>query len=348
LELFVNRLSIVIILGAIAALPAYGITEDPVQQLLISAKQQADLSLNTQDSFELVVDFTAQEKLPSQGHLTLKWKSKEQWWRLIELGSYKQIDVRNDGWLYTSRNSSSTPVRVRQLIQLLHFGEDAKDLVTDKRQQMMEYGFPVDCLRVRKKHEKDSPPHQVCLNGSHEISSDTWWDLPDSPTREEFADYFSFANHRYPRTLQLVENGSRVVKANVKSLSARVLNEVLLTKPEGAIERRQCDNWKPPQAVKTPDPPYPPSASHNGTIGDSIVSMTVLADGSATDFQLIGSATKAMDQSTLDALKKWKFKPATCGSEPVVSDVEVIVSFRLSVSRLQQSLRRDGESKSLF
>jgi TonB family protein len=348
LELFVNRLSIVIILGAIAALPAYGITEDPVQQLLISAKQQADLSLNTQDSFELVVDFTAQEKLPSQGHLTLKWKSKEQWWRLIELGSYKQIDVRNDGWLYTSRNSSSTPVRVRQLIQLLHFGEDAKDLVTDKRQQMMEYGFPVDCLRVRKKHEKDSPPHQVCLNGSHEISSDTWWDLPDSPTREEFADYFSFANHRYPRTLQLVENGSRVVKANVKSLSARVLNEVLLTKPEGAIERRQCDNWKPPQAVKTPDPPYPPSASHNGTIGDSIVSMTVLADGSATDFQLIGSATKAMDQSTLDTLKKWKFKPATCGSEPVVSDVEVIVSFRLSVSRLQQSLRRDGESKSLF
>jgi outer membrane biosynthesis protein TonB len=36
-----------------------------------------------------------------------------------------------------------------------------------------------------------------------------------------------------------------------------------------------------------------------------------------------------MDASTLDTLKKWKFKPATCGLEPVVSDVEVIVSFRL-------------------
>ena len=91
----------------------------------------------------------------------------------------------------------------------------------------MEYGFPVDCLRVRKKHEKDTPPHQVCLNGSHEISSDTWWDLPDSPTREEFADYFSFAGHRYPRTLQMLENGSRVIKANVKSLTAKALNDVL-------------------------------------------------------------------------------------------------------------------------
>ena len=62
--------------------------------------------------------------------------------------------------------------------------------------------------------------------------------------------------------------------------------------------------------------------------------MTVLADGSATDFQVIGSASHAMDQSTLNTLQKWKFKPATCGSEPVVSDVEVIVSFRLNAGRL--------------
>jgi len=330
----VNRLAIVILLGVFVALPVTGIAEDPVQQLLMRAKQQADLTLNEQDSFELVIDFTAQQKLPAQGHFTLKWKSKEQWWRLIELGDFKQIDIRNNGWLYTSRNNSSTPVRVREFIQLLHFGEDTKDLITDKRQQMVEYGFPVDCLRVKKKSEKDTPPHQVCLNGSHEISSDTWWDLPDSPTREEFADYFEFAGHRFPRTMQLVANGSRVIKANVKGLSAKALDEALLTKPEGAVERRQCDNWKPPQAVKTPDPPYPPAASHNGTIGDSIVSMTVLADGSATDFQLIGSASHAMDKSTLDTLMKWKFKPATCGSEPVVSDVEVIISFRLNSGRL--------------
>jgi TonB family protein len=329
----VKTLAIIVLLGAIAALPGYVIAEDPAQRLLLTAKQRADLSLNQKEPFELVVEFTAQQKLPAQGNLTLKWKSKEQWWRTIQLGDFKQIDVRNGGWLYTTRNNSSTPVRVRELIQLLQFGEDTKGLVADKPQQMAEYGFPVDCVRVKKKDSKETP-HQVCLNGSHEISSDTWWDLPDSPTREEFTDYFDFAGHRYPRTLQLVENGSRVVKANVKSLSAKAFDEALLTKPAGAIERRQCENWKPPEAVKTPDPPYPPAASRNGTIGDSIVSMTVLANGSATDFQVIGNASHAMDQSTLDTLQKWKFKPATCGSEPVVSDVEVIVSFRLNGGRL--------------
>jgi hypothetical protein len=44
-----------------------GIAEDPAQQMLIRAKQQADLSLDQPDSFEMVVDFTAQQKLPSGG-----------------------------------------------------------------------------------------------------------------------------------------------------------------------------------------------------------------------------------------------------------------------------------------
>lgn len=324
-----NRFGILIVLGAITALPISGFADDPVQQLLMNAKQESDLTLHETAPYQLEVDFTAQQKVPTQGHLSLKWKSRDRWWRYVELGDFKQTEIRNGGWLYTTRSSNSTPVRVRQLIQLIAFAQDAKDLLADKPHPMAEYGFPVTCMRVKKKHPDDTPPHEVCLNGSHEISSDAWSDVPDSPTRLEFASYFDFAGHRFPRSLQMLENGSRVIKANVKSLSAIPFDDALLTKPEGAIERRQCDDWKPPKAVKTPDPPYPPAAGRNGSIGDSIVSMTVLADGSATDFQLIGSASHAMDASTLETLQKWKFKPAMCGSEPVVADVEVIVSFRL-------------------
>jgi TonB family protein len=331
LEMLVNRPLLVLLFGALSVFGLHGSAQSSPQQLLMNAKQMADLTLNEPQPFELDVDYTAQQNLPTQGHLSLKWKSKEEWWRYVELGDFKQIDIRNHGWLYTTRNGSSTPMRVRQLIQLLQFAQDAKDLVADKPQQMTEYGAQVTCVREKKKGTKDTP-HRVCLNAAHEISSDTWWDLPDSPTREEFADYTDFAGHRYPKSLQLVENASRAIKVTVKTLEARAFNDVLLTKPDGAIERRQCDDWKPPKALKTPDPPYPPAARWNGSMGDSVVSMTVLADGSATDFQLIGNATHAMDQSTLDTLKKWKFKPAMCGSEPVVSDVEVIVSFRMSMN----------------
>lgn len=319
------------LLGILSVVPLCGNAESSPQQLLMSAKHLADLTLDEPEPFELDVDFTAQQNLPLQGHLTLKWKSKEAWWRYIQFGGYKQIDIRNNGWLYTTRSDSSTPIRVRQLISLLEFGQDAKDLVADRSQPIMEYGVQVQCVRVKNKRGKTTP-HQVCFNAENEITSDTWWDLPDSPSREEFAGYVDFAGHRYPKSLQLVENASRAIKVTVKTLETKPFNDILLTKPEGAIERRMCDNWTPPRAIKTPDPPYPPAARWNGSMGDSIVSMTVLADGTATDFQLIGSATHAMDQSTLDTLKKWKFKPAMCGSEPVVSDVEVIISFRMNAN----------------
>lgn len=81
--------------------------------------------------------------------------------------------------------------------------------------------------------------------------------------------------------------------------------------------------------LKTPDPIYPRSASENKLMGDTTATMTVLTDGSVTDIQLVGSAARSMDEATLQTLKTWKFKPAMCGAEPVVSDIEVVVSFRL-------------------
>jgi len=75
---------------------------------------------------------------------------------------------------------------------------------------------------------------------------------------------------------------------------------------------------KHPVPIKTPDP-----------MGDTTVARTVLGDGSVTDIQLIGTASQSIDNATLATLKGWKFKPAMCGTESVVSDIEVVVCFRL-------------------
>jgi len=50
---------------------------------------------------------------------------------------------------------------------------------------------------------------------------------------------------------------------------------------------------------------------------------------SVTDIQLIGSSARSLDDATLQTLRSWRFKPAMCGADPVVSDIEVVVSFRL-------------------
>lgn len=48
-------------------------------QLLITAKQRETLSRPSYP-FQLDVDFVLQIRVPTQGHLTLKWEASDRWW----------------------------------------------------------------------------------------------------------------------------------------------------------------------------------------------------------------------------------------------------------------------------
>jgi TonB family protein len=303
---------------------------DPAaQQLLITAEQQANLFHHDVSPFQMDIDFLVQVQVPTQGHLTLKWEADDRWWRRVTTGDFQQTDIRNGDKLYTSRNSPFTPVQIKELLSLLYFAEHLEGLQVKKQKQRVERGVEITCLQVGSENARGEP-HELCVNSaSHEILSDEWKAPPDGRRRRQYSDYFDFRGHRYPRKLEVFVNGIKAITANVGSLTSAPFDQALLVAPKGAIERRHCSDMKRPVPVKTPDPMYPKSARENRLMGDTIVSMTVLADGSVGNVQLIGSATHSMDDATLQTLKGWKFKPATCGAEPVVSDIEVVVSFRL-------------------
>jgi len=302
-------------------------TNPASQQLLITAKQQASLFHNQSSPFQLDVGFVTQMNVPTQGHLSLKWNKENQWWRKIVMGGFEQVEVRNGDKLYISRNIDFSPTRIGELISLLAFAEGSEGLLVKNQKQRVESGVEMVCLRIEG--ESRGRNHDVCVNSVHEILSDEWQEPPDEKRREQYSDYFTFEGHRYPRKLQLFINGIQVITATVDDLTSAAFDESLLVPPTGAIERRKCTDMKHAIPVKTPDPMYPKSASENKMMGDTTVAMTVLTDGSVTDIHLIGSAARSMDEATLQTLKGWRFKPAMCGAEPVVSDIQVIVSFRL-------------------
>jgi TonB family protein len=242
------------------------------------------------------------------------------------MGDFQQVEIRKGDVLYTSRNATFTPARIRELTSLLHVADYSGGLQVRKQKQRVNAGIEMNCLQMGGKAS-----HEVCMNSTtQEILSDDWKEEPDERRREEYSEYFGFRTHRYPHKLALIVNGSHVITAHVENLTAiPSLEEALLMPPAGAIERRQCAGMTHAVPVKTPDPMYPRSESGSGLTGDTTVAMTVLADGSVDDIQLLGSATRSMDLATLQTLRGWKFKPAMCGKEPIVSDIEVVVSFRL-------------------
>jgi TonB family protein len=307
-----------------------GATDPAAQELLVTAKQQASLFHNQDSPFQLDVDFVLQMNVPAHGHLSLKWAAKDRWWRRIDMQEFKQIEIRNGDRLYTTRNIDFTPIRIGELVSLLQFAEGSESLVVKKQKQRREDGgIEITCLQVGQDKTK-AKPHEVCVDpASHEILRDEWQEPPDERRKEEYLDYFDFAGHHYPRKLRLFVNGSTVITANIQNVATTSFDDGLLLPPKGAIERRQCSDMKHAVPVKTLEPAYPRSASDNRLMGDTAVAMTVMTDGSVNDIRLIGTSTHSMDDATLQTLKGWKFKPAMCGTEPVISDIEVVVSFRL-------------------
>jgi periplasmic protein TonB len=82
---------------------------------------------------------------------------------------------------------------------------------------------------------------------------------------------------------------------------------------------------KPPVPTKTPPPTYPTALK--GVSG--MVAMIVIIDekGSVVQATITKSSDPAFDEPSLDAIKRWKFKPAEKDGQVVKAKVTIPVRF---------------------
>jgi hypothetical protein len=296
-------------------------TDNPAaQQVLDSAQKPADLFRNATAPFELEIEFTAQSKVPTQGRLLLRWKAKDQWWSKVILGAYQQITIRSGEMEYTERNLDFTPMAVKELFNLLRIRQDFSPFIANKQKARTEQGVAFTCIQGQRSESKD-PVHDICVEAvSHEVRSDEW-QFAEEKRKQQFGDYSDFEGIRFPRKLELLLNGSGVLSAGVLRLQAASFDAALLVPPKDAIERRRCPGITPPVLLSKPEFPDDPALT-----GTTTASVTVLTDGSVGDVQVIASGGRLMDGPTVAALKNLKFKPATCGNDPVVFDSQITVN----------------------
>lgn len=83
-----------------------------------------------------------------------------------------------------------------------------------------------------------------------------------------------------------------------------------------------------PQPLSTPAPRYPQEALRMGAGGTVRVRVTVAADGSVDRLELAsGSGNRHLDRAAMEAVRRWRFQPATRGGQPVSAEVVVPISF---------------------
>jgi protein TonB len=85
---------------------------------------------------------------------------------------------------------------------------------------------------------------------------------------------------------------------------------------------------KPASLIHQVNPVYPPIARQTHVQGIVVMEATIDKDGEIDSLRVI-SGHPLLNQAAVDAVKQWKYRPATLNSEPVDVVTTITVTFTL-------------------
>lgn len=85
----------------------------------------------------------------------------------------------------------------------------------------------------------------------------------------------------------------------------------------------------PPVPLETISPLYPELARRGHVEGVVLLEAIIGADGSVRDVRVLRSAHVLLDPAALEAVRRWRYRPASVGGHPVAVYLSVVVTFTL-------------------
>jgi periplasmic protein TonB len=83
-----------------------------------------------------------------------------------------------------------------------------------------------------------------------------------------------------------------------------------------------------PVPTRSPAPRYPTAELRRGQSGEVLLRVHVGADGVPYAVDVVdGSGSRGLDRAAVEALRKWRFRPAMRGGQPVPGELLVPISF---------------------
>jgi TonB family protein len=84
-----------------------------------------------------------------------------------------------------------------------------------------------------------------------------------------------------------------------------------------------------PQAIYSPEPSFSDEARKAKMQGIVLLMVVVGKDGRPSDIHVRQSLGMGLDEKAIEAVKNWRFRPATFNGQPVATQIAVEVDFHL-------------------
>ena len=121
----------------------------------------------------------------------------------------------------------------------------------------------------------------------------------------------------------------QALEAKVKAEFEEVELAKRMRAEASATGQSQSSGVTQPSVLSSVQPPYTEEAKQSKVTGTVVVQVLVLPDGSVQFDKIINSLGYGLDESAIEAIKRWRFNPGSKDGVPVATTVQLNVTFSL-------------------
>jgi len=253
------------------------------------------------------------------GNYVRVWQAQDRWRDELTFPRYKQVRGSTESVMWRQRNTNHQPLPVIQFLQGLTPTEPRDPGVGRKLTiaEGLELVNPPKCVKLESSLAglPESVKREWCFDTTSGVLTRQNWN--DWDTHWEYVDYAPWNGKQYPRQINIVQDGERVVEARIRVMDAPTFDPASFAIPDDAEKWPRCESAKPPRVASSD------RLLLGGPRGARRVLTPVMvevgADGHVQDVTVLRPLPDAEREHRLfiDLKQRWKFQPATCGKEPM-------------------------------
>ncbi len=299
--------------------------------LLDRAVQLSDIRAAGAWSFRLKVSFRViNENATTEGMYLETWLSPGQWRSETTLGEQHRIVVANERDRWTEGGIPQSMTGIGELgFPMNRFRGAPEFWKADKLEDRDVRSSPTRCIETRPSTSGSRSALCFSKDKGLLVAKAVPTEIRDKIVESvcEYRDYQEFGAKVFPRHILCFDARRPVFEESVVELSVEHSpDSALFTPPVGATKSANCQGiTKPPTPMYAPDPELPRQETPKNPVD---IDVLVQADGKVGDLKVARSVDEAFDKAALNAVQKWRFKPATCDGVAIPMHISVAVDFR--------------------